>query len=1014
MTHAHGPHSIRRAHMKLAVLGAIVLALAVACGWLGVAEALAAPPTVSIDATPTSVSYTSAVVSGTVNPEGNNTFYSFQYSTDGVNWTGFAFEAPFAGEVPGSSGATKVSGEFTGLTPGTQYFVRLAAVDLLDSFPEGTEVRSPEPNLALTTKPVALPKVSIATPSAVTGSAAHFAGEINPGAPAGNPAAFEVNWRFECTPECPGLNGGTIPADSSSHTVEANATGLLHNTQYEVKLYASNAGGETSVSQSFKTEAVAPEVESRPVGSLTTSTAIIGGYVDPNGSPTTYSIEYATNKAFTGATSVPATKDASAGTGQTPVVVSQLLSGLQPDSEYFFRITAQSAVGTVVSAPQSFRTRSVEAAAASCPNEALRAENNSAALPDCRAYELVTPDLNHAMLDQEAGGLTNEAGNTLVYAAADAPENAKASQALANYIRAERNPLTGWSNVSLTPPVPGPVDGYFSFLGGIVSSDLSATFSETDQPLSGGNPPSGKNDYIGHANGTYSLITDVGAGGFGGSIGGGNANFSHVYFYPAVPQLPSDPTGGDNLYSWSEEQGLKLVGILPNGTPVPGGVTLAGNIIGSLSADANRAVFTAEGKLYLHIEDEPSVEVSASQRTVDPDPNPGPGVAEIAEYNPQLLAGITKDGSKVLFVAHSELTNDANTGSSGGVATDAGADLYSYDVSSGKLTDLTVDTSPVDAATGAGVRQVLGATSDGSYIYFTATGHLAPGATPGHIALYVWHNGQITFVTNEQGFPVQGGYGGVPRFYLTPDGQHSVFASTESLTGYDNNDPVTGQPHAEIFEATLGAGIQCVSCRPDGAPPTADSNMPFGGVGATRVASNDGSRVFFQSTEAVVPKTSNGLQKVFEYYQGKVSLLSPADGLSNAEVLAASPSGDDVFIATYDELVPNPNGGDSAVYDARVDGGFPVSVRPECSGVACRGQLGVAPVFGAPASSSFSGAGNLAPSAPKATGKSKGKTAAQRRAEKLAKALRACKKKKSKKQRSACEKKARHIYGRSK
>ena len=104
------------------------------------------------------------------------------------------------------------------------------------------------------------------------------------------------------------------------------------------------------------------------------------------------------------------------------------------------------------------------------------------------------------------------------------------------------------------------------------------------------------------------------------------------------------------------------------------------------------------------------------------------------------------------------------------------------------------------------------------------------------------------------------------------------------------------------------------------------------------------------------------------------------------------------------------------MYDARVDGGFPVGSRQECSGAACRGPLGSAPVFGTPASGALSGAGNLAAPAPKAAvkPKAKKKKAVQVRAEKLKKTLKACKMKHGKKQRSTCEKKARHNYGRSK
>jgi len=636
-----------------------------------------------------------------------------------------------------------------------------------------------------------------------------------------------------------------------------------------------------------------------------------------------------------------------------------------------------------------------------CPNEQLRFENNSAGLPDCRAYELVSPDSNHGAI--QSGSYAAADGDMMVYASADTPDNAKSGQ-IGHLVRATRDSVQGWSGVSLAPPLPEPVTAYFSFQTEALSEDLSSTLEYSDQPLSGGVVPSGKNLYLGR-NATYQLITKVGTPLFGGlndypsmPIYGGTPDFSHVFFSPSQPQLPSDPAPSYNSYEWSEEHGLQLVGILPNGTPAPDGATVAG-----FSDDGRTVAFLADGKLYLRINAAQTIEIGASQRTVDPDPNPPLQPASVS---------VTADGSKVLFTSSSELTNDANTGESGGVATDAGRDLYSYDVASGKLTDLTVNTNPADAATGAnllgfgtGGPPILATTSDGSYIYFTATGDLASGHVAGHRSLYVSHDGRIDYIADADALDANPSSGGVP-FPMSPDGQHVAFDSTERLTGYDNTDPVTGKPHYEVFTFASEAGIECASCRADGTRPTADSR-------AAQV--NDDGSVFFQSADAVVPQATSGLQQVYEYADGKVSAISRPDGPS-ATFLSASASGDDVFFRTFDMLVPNPNAGDSAVYDARVDGGFPIALRDECSGEACLPAQSPQPVFGAPASSSLSGAGNpaAAGSSTDVPPKSKAKTAAQVRAEKLAKALRACKAKHNKRKRSTCEKKARRTYGRRK
>jgi hypothetical protein len=114
-----------------------------------------------------------------------------------------------------------------------------------------------------------------------------------------------------------------------------------------------------------------------------------------------------------------------------------------------------------------------------------------------------------------------------------------------------------------------------------------------------------------------------------------------------------------------------------------------------------------------------------------------------------------------------------------------------------------------------------------------------------------------------------------------------------------------------------------------------------------------------------------------------------------------------VFFVTADRLVPRDIDSRRDVYDARVGGGFPAPrvLPPVCEGEACQGPLAAPPIFGAPASATFSGPGNLPPPlTPKA--KAKLLTGAQ----KLARALKACRAK-PKHRRVACERQARKRYG---
>jgi hypothetical protein len=123
-----------------------------------------------------------------------------------------------------------------------------------------------------------------------------------------------------------------------------------------------------------------------------------------------------------------------------------------------------------------------------------------------------------------------------------------------------------------------------------------------------------------------------------------------------------------------------------------------------------------------------------------------------------------------------------------------------------------------------------------------------------------------------------------------------------------------------------------------------------------------------------------------------------------------------VFFLTSAKL--SPLDGDAArdVYDAHVCTSaepcitFPDVASPPCTTEAsCKASPTPQPsIFGAPASATFQGPGNPSPPPPV---KPKPKTAAQIKAEKLAKALKACHAKKNKAKRKACEKQARKKYG---
>jgi hypothetical protein len=268
--------------------------------------------------------------------------------------------------------------------------------------------------------------------------------------------------------------------------------------------------------------------------------------------------------------------------------------------------------------------------------------------------------------------------------------------------------------------------------------------------------------------------------------------------------------------------------------------------------------------------------------------------------------------------------------------------LYRYDTGAHSSTDLTPS---------AAVKGVLGASEDGSTVYFQDAAGLER-----------WREG-TTIQIAPGGEAAQGSdwppATGTVR--VSADGTKLVFLSQARLSGYDNTpaEPadcgqVIGgvfktEPCQEVFLYDAGSReLACLSCNPTGERPEGPSTIPgaiANGKGAAavpgqivtdaykpRVLSVNGRRLFFDSRDALVLQDTDKAPDVYEWEAqgegscqrggGCLSLVSSGRSQGGAVFVDASANGSDAFFLTEGSLVPA-DPGSVDLYDAREGGGFP-------------------------------------------------------------------------------------------
>ncbi len=686
-----------------------------------------------------------------------------------------------------------------------------------------------------------------------------------------------------------------------------------------------------------------------------------------------------------------------------------------------------------------------------CPNEQLRAENNSLGLPDCRAFEMVTPVEKDGVAVGVVPGTVAADGSSLAAGSNEgfgAIENDEANvnnggsafyrftRTGSGWVTTPLNPRgtlesmgvgdSVWSPVEhrtvvrlwlrasdgslseigpLWPPALGPDETHtasFRVLGvaaeavkGVVFTVLEQGFLwPFDSPLDG-RP---LYEYKGSGNTMPSL---VGVSGDAGSTA-------------LISQCGTELGAGDFDYR------------APN----------------AVSEDGGTVFFTAKGidsddcggtqppvdELFARIGGSQTVAISEPAEADCP-------LCDTSAPMDASFQGASADGSKVFFTTAQPLLGH-----------DASDNLYEYDFAPPAGQPKVVRVSAGDGSVSepaAEVQSVPYVSEDGSHVYFYAKGVLTTGtnslgehAQPGGENLYVYERdaeyptGRTAFIT---------GCGDTSNGQLTPNGRFLLFASGCHLTAGDTSTA------RQVFQYNAQTGsLVRVSVGLEGY--NDNGNVGAGeaqiagsrlealvarGGGLTRSMSDDGSFVFFQSPVGLTPEAPNDeivadnegspvyAQNVYEYHDGRVWLItsdSSLTELSGSEsgafhpVLAGvSASGGDVFIETGNQLVPRDTDTESDVYDARVAGGFRAPVAPlGCVGDTCQGSQSAPPAFAAPASAVFTGGGNLASPPPEPAVAPKGLTVAQ----KLSRALKACLREPRRK-RASCEAKAQKRYGRS-
>jgi hypothetical protein len=691
---------------------------------------------------------------------------------------------------------------------------------------------------------------------------------------------------------------GAIPTSGETE-VHAAVSGLEAGVTYHFRLKAANTEGPNfGVDQSFSTPP-RPAITAATIANLTANSVDLNAQVNPGGVEVTdCHFDYGESSEYEH-TGLPCEQAVGAGTGD--VLVARHLTGLQADKTYHWRLVATSEVGTTIGVDHTFIY-----------------DTTGEALPDNRAYEMVTPPhKNAAFIGQGVGPEVAEDGSHLILPSIQCFAGSESCTAYRLYDEPYLFSRTsaGWTTTPLAPPArqfsASTMALTWAETGATLFSIPNSTTLEDDlylrRPTDGSfvdlgpeTPPSAGSHPVPWLYGQLKATSD----------------FSRVLLVEPSAWPSFDETGGGGYSTYEFADGNpepRLVGVSggPGSTDLiskcqttPGGSPSVENP-GALSADGETVYFTAtkcpEGstgsvpasEVFARIGERETIPISEPSAFSDAAPYPGctqePCIKTVntkEQWSDAGFAGASNDGKQAFFTSNQRLTDDA-----GPVG-----NLYEYDFKDSAAEGRLVDVSAGDTSgQGPRVQGVVAISSDGSHIYFVAHGVLTPSANTQGVSAKDGANNLYVF-THEAGhsadrvafiaqLPQTNGSlwsesnGGSAN--VTPDGRFLVFESRGRLTSDDTRtdgarqifryDAQTGQ----LLRISIGehgfndngnGGIPDPNSEDSEGPGDAEIVLPLHGqpsAGPRRsdpTMSHDGSYIFFTSALGLTPHALNDVQ----------------------------------------------------------------------------------------------------------------------------------------------------------